>query len=65
MRKVRPLRASLTVKAWFAVHGITSIERIVADNGACYRPKVFVETVLPARQQRIKPYTPWHNGNPL
>ncbi|MEX1077888.1 MAG: IS481 family transposase [Homoserinimonas sp.] len=49
-------------KAWFANHGITSIERIVTDNGACYRSKVFADTVLPARQQRIKPYTPRHNG---
>lgn len=49
-------------KAWFAEHGITSIERIVTDNGACYRSKVFAESVLPARQQRIKPYTPRHNG---
>lgn len=49
-------------KAWFAEHGITSIERIVTDNGACYRSKVFAESFLPARQQRIKPYTPQHNG---
>jgi transposase InsO family protein len=49
-------------KAWFAEHGITSIERIVTDNGACYRSKVFAETVRPARRQRIKPYTPRHNG---
>lgn|GEM_PF-3833990 len=34
------------------------IERIVTDNGACYRSKVFAEAVLPARQQRITPYTP-------
>ena len=49
-------------KRWFAAHGITSIERIVTDNGACYRAKVFAEAVLPARQQRITPYTPRHNG---
>lgn len=24
-------------RAWFAAHGITHIERIVTDNGACYR----------------------------
>lgn len=48
--------------AWFAAHGIYTIERIVTDNGACYRSKVFVEAVLPARQQRITPYTPRHNG---
>ena len=49
-------------KRWFAAHGITTIERIVTDNGACYRSKVFAETVLPARPQRITPYTPRHNG---
>lgn len=49
-------------KTWFAAQGITSIERIVTDNGACYRSKVFGEAVLPARHQRITPYTPRHNG---
>ncbi|GAA1738569.1 IS481 family transposase [Microbacterium paludicola] len=49
-------------KRWFAAHGITSIERIVTDNGACYRSKVFAEAVLPVRHQRITPYTPRHNG---
>lgn len=49
-------------KTWFAAHGIMSIERIVTDNGACYRSKVFTEAVLPARHQRITPYTPRHNG---
>ncbi|WP_353810454.1 IS481 family transposase [Agromyces sp. SYSU T00194] len=49
-------------KEWFAAHGITSIERVVTDNGACYRAKVFAETVRPARHQRITPYTPRHNG---
>lgn len=49
-------------KTWFASHGITTIERIVTDNGACYRSKVLAKAVLPARQQRITPYTPRHNG---
>ena len=48
--------------AWFAAHGINIIERIVTDNGACYRSKVFAEAVLPTRQHRITPYTPRHNG---
>ncbi|SMX83743.1 Integrase core domain-containing protein [Brevibacterium aurantiacum] len=48
-------------KRWFAAHGITSIERIVTDNEACYRAKA-VEAVLPSRQQRIRPYTPRRNG---
>lgn len=49
-------------KAWFAAHGITSIERIVNDNGACFCSKVFAEAVLAARHQRIRPHTPRHNG---
>lgn len=49
-------------RIWFAEHGITSIERIVTDNGACYRSAVFTDAVLPARHQRITPYTPQHNG---
>lgn len=49
-------------KTWFATHGITSIERIVTDNGACYRSQVFADEVPPARHQRITPYTPRHNG---
>lgn len=49
-------------RTWFAAHGITRMERIVTDNGACYRSKVFAEAVTPARHQRIRPYTPRHNG---
>lgn len=49
-------------RAWFAMHGINSIERIVTDNGACYRSRTFVESVRPSRHQRISPYTPRHNG---
>ncbi|SEB59225.1 Pentapeptide repeat-containing protein [Streptomyces sp. TLI_105] len=33
-------------KAFFAAHGITRIERIVTDNGACYRRSFFEETNL-------------------
>ncbi|WP_405943287.1 IS481 family transposase [Streptomyces sp. NBC_00932] len=49
-------------RAWFAAHGITYIERIVTDNGACYRADAFARAVLGARHQRITPYTPRHNG---
>lgn len=49
-------------KTWFAAHGLTSKERIVTDNGACYRSQDFAAAVLPARHQRITPYTPRHNG---
>jgi transposase InsO family protein len=49
-------------RAWLAAHGITRIERIVTDNGACYRAESFTRALLGARHQRIAPYTPRHNG---
>ncbi|WP_431791823.1 IS481 family transposase [Kocuria palustris] len=49
-------------RVWFAAHGITHIERIVTDNGACYRAEAFARATFWARHQRITPYTPRHNG---
>jgi transposase InsO family protein len=49
-------------RVWLAAHGITWIERIVTDNGACYRADAFARAMLGARHQRIRPYTPRHNG---
>lgn len=49
-------------RAWFAAHGITSIEKIVTDNGACYRAGAFNRALLGAKHRRTKPYTPKHNG---
>ncbi|GEP49133.1 hypothetical protein MSA03_26410 [Microbacterium saccharophilum] len=49
-------------RAWFAAHGITQIERIVTDNGACYRASGFADAMGESRHQRITPYTPRHNG---
>jgi len=49
-------------RVWFAAHGITHIERIVTDNGACYRAKDFTHVLHGARHQHITPYTPRHNG---
>jgi transposase InsO family protein len=49
-------------RIWLAAHGITWIERIVTDNGACYRADAFARAMLGARHQRIRPYTPRHNG---
>ncbi len=49
-------------KAFFAAHGIARIERIVTDNGACYRAHDFAHVLQGARHQRITPYTPRHNG---
>lgn len=49
-------------RAWFAANGVTRIERIVTDNGACYRADAFARALLGSRHQRITPYTPRHNG---
>ncbi|TDW24179.1 IS481 family transposase [Kribbella kalugense] len=49
-------------RAWFAAYGISHIERIVTDNGACYRADAFARALLGSRHQRITPYTPRHNG---
>ncbi|MET8567548.1 IS481 family transposase [Streptomyces sp. NPDC004783] len=49
-------------RVWFAAHGITRIERIVTDNGSCYRADAFARALLGSRHQRIAPYTPRHNG---
>jgi transposase InsO family protein len=49
-------------RVFFAAHGITHIERLVTDNGACYRAGDFATALHGARHQRITPYTPRHNG---
>jgi transposase InsO family protein len=49
-------------RAFFAAHGIVRIERIVTDNGSCYRAREFAKILEGARHQRIRPYTPRHNG---
>ncbi|MDT0382387.1 IS481 family transposase [Streptomyces sp. DSM 42041] len=49
-------------RAFFAAHGIDRIQRIVTDNGACYRAGDFARALLGSRHQRITPYTPRHNG---
>lgn len=42
-------------RLWFAAHGITWIERIVTDNGSCYRAKDIAHVLHGARHQRITP----------
>lgn len=47
---------------WFTQHGITKIERIITDNGSCYRSRAFAEALNGIEHRRTKPYTPKHNG---
>ena len=49
--------------AWFARHGVT-IERVLTDNGSCYRSGAFRTAVagLGAVHRRTRPYRPQTNG---
>jgi transposase InsO family protein len=49
-------------RAFFTAHGITHINRIMTDNGSCYKATHFATVLRGARHQRITPYTPRHNG---
>jgi len=50
--------------AWYAVHGIRRIERVMTDNGGTYVSRAFRAAVdgLRARHLRTRPYTPRTNG---
>ena len=49
--------------AFFAAHGITVIVRVLTDNGACYRSKVFAEALgAQVTHKRTRPYRPQTNG---
>ncbi len=49
--------------AWFAAQGIT-VERVLTDNGACYRSRLWAQTVTQTgcRHKRTRPYRPQTNG---
>jgi len=49
--------------AWFESHGIT-VERLMSDNGSCYRSKAFNDLLkgLGIRHIFTRPYTPKTNG---
>ncbi|QKV67539.1 IS481 family transposase [Streptomyces harbinensis] len=49
--------------AFFAAHGIT-VERVLTDNGACYKSKLFTRTLATAgiAHKKIRPYRPQTNG---
>ncbi|WP_406308255.1 IS481 family transposase [Streptomyces griseoaurantiacus] len=51
------------VNAFFAAHGIT-VERVLTDNGSCYRSKLFGQTLSAAgiAHKRTRPYRPQTNG---
>jgi transposase InsO family protein len=49
--------------AFFASHGIT-VERVLTDNGSCYKSKLFTRTLNDAgiTHKHIRPYRPQTNG---
>lgn len=49
--------------AWYAMRGV-KVERVLTDNGTCYRSHLFVDACRAAaiRHLRTKPYTPKTNG---
>ena len=49
-------------RVFFAAHGIDRIQRIVTDNGSCYRARDFAYVLHGARHPRITPYTPLLTG---
>ena len=50
-----------SARLFFAAHGINRIERVITDNGSCYRAADFTISLGNSRHQRIRPYTPKHN----
>ncbi|MFI7360341.1 IS481 family transposase [Streptomyces avidinii] len=49
--------------AFFTAHGIT-VERVLTDNGACYKSKLFTQALTAAgiTHKRTRPYRPQTNG---
>jgi len=63
-RQVTAAQFLLRAAAWFQRQGVVRLERVMTDNGSCYRSYVFRDTVtgLGARQIFTRPYTPRTNG---
>ncbi|MFE5542178.1 IS481 family transposase [Streptomyces sp. NPDC056492] len=49
--------------AFFTAHGIT-VERVLTDNGSCYKAKLFTQALTAAgiTHKKIRPYRPQTNG---
>jgi transposase InsO family protein len=48
--------------AFFAAHGIT-VQRVLTDNGSCYRSRAFAAALGPqVKHRRTRPYRPQTNG---
>ena len=51
----------IRAEAFFQAHGIT-IERVITDNGPCYRSRLFNQTLGSIRHTFTRPYRPATNG---
>jgi transposase InsO family protein len=54
----------LRAVVFFAEHGITSIRRVLTDNGSCYRSRAWAKALEDTGtvHKRTRPYTPRTNG---
>lgn len=54
----------LRAAAFFAEHGITHIQRVLTDNGSCYRSRRWAHALgyTATVHKRTRPYTPQTNG---
>lgn len=52
----------LRTVVFFAEHGITSIRRVLTDNGSCYRSRAWAKVLEDTVHKRTRPYTPRTNG---
>ncbi|GDY33949.1 IS481 family transposase [Gandjariella thermophila] len=49
-------------RAFFRAHGITQLTRVITDNAPCYTSPRFARSLGGTRHQRIRAFTPRHNG---
>jgi len=49
-------------RAFFRIHGIDEVNRVITDNAPCYASPRFTRSLGSTRHQRIRPFTPRHNG---
>jgi len=60
-RKATATAFWLRANAWFAENGIT-VEKVLTDNGSCYRSHAFRDALDEIKHRRTRPYRPQTNG---
>jgi hypothetical protein len=51
----------LRAEAFFADHGVR-VQRVLTDNGSCYRSRAFADALGDIKHKRTRPYRPQTNG---